>query len=164
MILFYFHKTYHKWLMYMQLHWQRIIVATRGATARASSYISRLSVTTRAFMIRMSLAGLSWGVVGVLPMRWTIFIPLWTLPNIVCFPSNQGVGANVMKNCEPFELGPELAIHNTPAPVCFKSLVSSSSNLPPNILSPPLPVPVGSPPCTICISVGGVEVSKQHNK
>lgn len=38
------------------------------------------------------------------------------LPNIVCFLSSHWVGANVMKNCEPFVLGPELAIDTIPAP------------------------------------------------
>ncbi len=31
--------------------------------------------------------------------------------------------------CDPFVLGPELAIDRIPAPVCFKSFVISSSNL-----------------------------------
>ena len=42
-----------------------------------------------------------------------------------------GVGAVVTKNCEPFVLGPALAMLSTPAPVCFSSRVISSSNLPP---------------------------------
>jgi hypothetical protein len=41
---------------------------------------------------------------------------------------------------------PLFAILKMPAPVCRNSGCSSSSNLPPYILSPPLPVPVGSPP------------------
>ena len=49
--------------------------------------------------------------------------------------------------CEPFEFGPELALERIPAPVCFNSGNISSWNFPPNIDSPPLPVPVGSPPC-----------------
>ena len=124
-----------------------LIIIVLGALP--TIYINRLSVTTLAFIMRISCEGLSWPVVGVLPIRWIIFIPLCTLPNIVCFPSSQGVGASVTKNWEPLELGPELAIQRTPAPVCFNALVNSSSNFPPNMLSPPLPVPVGSPPCTI---------------
>jgi hypothetical protein len=37
-------------------------------------------------------------------------------------------------------------VDKIPAPVCLSSLVISSSNLPPKLLSPPRPVPVGSPP------------------
>lgn len=46
----------------------------------------------------------------------------------------------------PLVFGPLLAMLRIPAPVCFKSFVISSSNLPPYMLSPPRPVPVGSPP------------------
>lgn len=38
-----------------------------------------------------------------------------TFPNTTCLPSNHGVFARVMKNCEPFVLGPLLAILNKPA-------------------------------------------------
>lgn len=44
-------------------------------------------------------------------------------------PSNQGVGASVMKNCDPFVLGPALAMLRMPAPVCFRSGWISSSNV-----------------------------------
>ena len=40
----------------------------------------------------------------------------------------------------------QVALATTPAPTCFSALVFSSRNLPPYIDSPPLPVPVGSPP------------------
>ena len=69
-----------------------------------------------------------------------------TRPKMVCFPSSHGVGASVMKNCDPLVFGPLLAMDKTPAPVCFSSRVISSSNLPPNADTPPRPVPVGSPP------------------
>jgi hypothetical protein len=36
-------------------------------------------------------------------------------PKIVCLPSNQGVGAKVMKNCDPFVSGPEFAMDTMPA-------------------------------------------------
>lgn len=49
--------------------------------------------------------------------------------NYDSIPSSQGVGARVMKNWLPFVLGPELAMESIPAPVCFNSLVISSSNL-----------------------------------
>lgn len=38
------------------------------------------------------------------------------LPNIACFPSSHWVGASVMKNWDPLESGPELAIEMIPAP------------------------------------------------
>jgi hypothetical protein len=41
-----------------------------------------------------------------------------------------GHGAKVMKNWLPLVFFPELAIDRMPAPVCFNSLVISSSNLP----------------------------------
>ncbi|TGO32625.1 hypothetical protein BHYA_0301g00090 [Botrytis hyacinthi] len=49
-------------------------------------------------------------------------MPLVTRPKIVCFPSNHGVGANVIKNCDPFVFGPELAIERIPAPLVFEFL------------------------------------------
>ncbi len=51
-----------------------------------------------------------------------------TWPKIECLLSSQGVGTCVMKNCEPFEFGPELAIERTPGPLCLRSLWNSSSN------------------------------------
>ena len=80
-----------------------------------------------------------------------IFIPLLTLPKIVCLPSNHGVGAKVIKNWDPaepkqvsvlsqtlccfchipFVFGPLLAMLKMPAPVCFKSERISSSNFSP---------------------------------
>jgi hypothetical protein len=43
-------------------------------------------------------------------------------------PSRCAHGANVMKNCDPFVLAPELAIDSTPAPVCLRSRWNSSAN------------------------------------
>ena len=73
-------------------------------------------------------------------------LPEYILPNIVCLLSKELAGARVIKNCDLFVFGPLLAILIIPAPECFNSGVISSSNTPPYILSPPLPVPVGSPP------------------
>lgn len=103
--------------------------------------------STLAFKIRTLSTGRSFLSVSTIPIRFTTCIPVYTLPNIACFPSNHCVGANVMKNCEPFVSGPELAIERIPAPVCFKSGWISSANSPPYIEVPPRPVPVGSPPC-----------------
>ncbi len=38
-----------------------------------------------------------------------------------------GVGATVMKNCEPFVFGPELAIDNKNGTSCFKRKFSSGN-------------------------------------
>jgi len=68
---------------------------------------------------------------------------------MVCLPSRCGHGASVIKNWEPFVFGPLFAIDKIPAPVCFSSRVTSSSNFRPQTDSPPRPVPVGSPPWTM---------------
>ncbi|TGO21525.1 hypothetical protein BPAE_0215g00170 [Botrytis paeoniae] len=71
--------------------------------------------------ILTSSTGLSSAPVFTSPILFTVPIPLVTRPKIVCFPSNHGVGANVIKNCDPFVFGPEFAIDNIPAPVCFNA-------------------------------------------
>lgn len=102
--------------------------------------------STRALIILTSSSGLSSAPVLTKPSFFTVLSPLFTRPKMVCFPSNHGVGASVMKNCDPLVLGPELAILRIPAPVCFRSERISSSNFSPHIEEPPRPVPVGSPP------------------
>lgn len=102
--------------------------------------------STRALTILTSSSGLSSAPVLTKPSFFTVLSPLFTRPKMVCFPSNHGVGASVMKNCDPLVLGPELAILRIPAPVCFRSERISSSNFSPHIEEPPRPVPVGSPP------------------
>ena len=47
-------------------------------------------------------------------------MPPTNLPNMLCFPSRVWHERNVMKNCDLFELGPELAMLNTPRPECVK--------------------------------------------
>ena len=56
------------------------------------------SSTTLAPRILTSSTGRSSFPVFTKPILFTTPSPLFTLPNIVCFPSNHGVGANVMKN------------------------------------------------------------------
>ena len=90
--------------------------------------------------------GRSSASVATSPILCITPIPEYTRPNIVCFPSSHGHGFSDTKNCDPFVFGPEFAIDTTPAPVCLRLRVISSSNLPPYTLSPPRPVPVGSPP------------------
>lgn len=88
-------------------------------------------------------------------------------PNTVYFMSRWGCLAYVMKNWEPFVLGPLFAIETTPLTLCwmkdqriitllmctsnfetytklmltFRCSLNSSSNLRPHILVPPLPEP-----------------------
>ena len=81
--------------------------------------------------------------------------------------SKDGCGAYVRNHWLPLEFGPELAIESTPLVLCFKSSLISSWyefgfkqyksgedliqtwNFPPHMLSPPFPVFVGSPVCTM---------------
>lgn len=50
-----------------------------------------------------------------------------------------------MKNCEPLVPGPALAMLRVYGRSCLSVAWNSSSNSPPQMLSPPMPVPVGSP-------------------
>lgn len=67
----------------------------------------------------------------------------------VCLSSSHGVATVVMKNWEPFVFGPALAELSVYGLSCLPKGENSSSNSPPQMLSPPLPVPVGSPPWII---------------
>jgi len=51
------------------------------------------------------------------------------------------VGVVVMKNCEPFVLGPALAMLSVYGRSCRSVGWNSSSNSPPQMLSPPVPIP-----------------------
>jgi hypothetical protein len=62
-----------------------------------------------------------------------------TWPNTTCFPSNHAVVDVHKKNCEPFVLGPALAIDNTPLPWCLNTKFSSL-NLWPYIDFPPVAI------------------------
>lgn len=50
----------------------------------------------------------------------TTSIPLTTLPKTVCLLSSHGVATVVIKNCEPFVLGPAFAIDNVKGLSCRK--------------------------------------------
>mmetsp|Transcript_8545 Transcript_8545/g.25531 ORF Transcript_8545/g.25531 Transcript_8545/m.25531 type:complete len:395 (+) Transcript_8545:361-1545(+) len=73
-----------------------------------------------------------------------------TVPKMVCFPSNQGHASSVKKNCARFVLGEfSLAIASWPRWLKrIRAWISSLNGLP-QTLSPPSPVPVGSPPCAM---------------
>ena len=62
---------------------------------------------------------------------------------MLCLKFSQVVGATVMKNCEPFVLGPALAIASRYGRSKDSSGWNSSSKRKPG---PPVPVPSGSPP------------------
>lgn len=68
-----------------------------GAVAPAMSLMCTHSAVAR--NTRTSVVGLSCASVWMLPSRFTTLIPEHTRPKMVCLPSSQGVGANVMKNC-----------------------------------------------------------------
>ena len=89
----------------------------------------------------------------------SVSMPPTTRPKIVCLPSRWVHWRNVMKlqmsneaqqpttnNCDLFVFLPWLAIDSTPRVSCFSARTISSLNAPPNALSPPSPLPVGSPP------------------
>lgn len=63
------------------------------------------------------------------------------------------VGASVMKNWLPLVSGPLFAMLSTPAPVCLSAALISSAKRPPHMEAPPRPVPVGSPPCTMKLTM-----------
>lgn len=55
------------------------------------------------------------------------------------------VGTTVMKNWEPLVPAPAFAMLSVYGRSCLSVVWNSSSNSPPQMLSPPMPVPVGSP-------------------
>ena len=66
-----------------------------------------------------------------------------------CLPVRCGAASSVTKNCEPFVSGPLFAMTNSPALSTSHPGPSnlSSANVPPNMLSPPVPFRfVKSPP------------------
>ena len=56
--------------------------------------------------------------------------PSISSPTTTCRPSSQGVGRNVMKNWQPFESRPELAIANVPLLVNVRLRYSSGNDFP----------------------------------
>lgn len=76
----------------------------------------------------MSSAGRSWVLVSTIPMRDRTPMPWWTLPKMVCFPSNQLVCPSVRKNWLPFVFGPALAIAKIPAPLQDKQTERQKGN------------------------------------
>ena len=108
-------------------------------------YVSRARGQGRAFsspqsMIVTACDGVPLPVPTASTTR-TTSMPLVTAPKATCRPSFSGAVTQVMKNPEPFVLGPEFAIDNTPGRSCLSRNVSSA-NRPPKMLSA-LP-----PPCT----------------
>jgi len=79
--------------------------------------------------ITTGLRGCCLAFVANLPSSPTTSRPCTTSPKTTCFPSRFGSGFSVIKNCEPFRLGPLLAMLNSPLRLCIIKGVSSL-NLP----------------------------------
>mmetsp|Transcript_42680 Transcript_42680/g.71223 ORF Transcript_42680/g.71223 Transcript_42680/m.71223 type:complete len:210 (-) Transcript_42680:554-1183(-) len=75
--------------------------------------------------------------------------PPTSLPKTVCLLSKCFADLYMMKNWDPFVWGPELAILSTPRPSCVRLERSSSLKGCPQMDLPPVPSPLGSPPCTM---------------
>merc|ERR1711924_94695 len=58
---------------------------------------------------------------------FTTSVPSTTFPNTTCFPSKCGVLVTVRKNCEPFVLGPALAMESRYGSECGMTPFSNSS-------------------------------------
>ena len=58
----------------------------------------------------------------------TTSMPFTTLPKAEWTPSSQGASLSVMKNWQPFVLGPALAMETMPGPSCFVVGENSSAN------------------------------------
>merc|ERR1719295_602963 len=65
------------------------------------------------------------GLVPTLSIFLTTSIPLVTVPNTTCFPSNHAVFTVHRKNWDPFVFAPAFAIERIPGPVCFNLKFSS---------------------------------------
>jgi hypothetical protein len=83
------------------------------------------AITPHSFMIT-DFFGLPYEVPQY-SIKFNVAIPSLTSPNTVCFPSNHGVGMVVIKNYDPFVLGPALAIESNPGLVCFTVKFSSGN-------------------------------------
>ena len=110
-------------------------------------------------MISISLIGRpDFSCVVTLLIFCTTSKPEVTCPKQVFFPSSHSVGTTVMNHWLPFvsknkeydygwnySLGPALAYDRRYGKLCFNDGWNSSSKSPPQIDSPPVPLPVGSP-------------------
>ena len=124
-------------------------------SAKAKSRASRslpVSFTPQASTrTRCAAAGASFKYVSTFSIARTTSMPLFTSPKTTCLLSRCGAGPQVMKNWLPFVFGPAFAMLRSPALVCLK-WKASSSNLPPYIDSPPVPLcslksPARGPSC-----------------
>lgn len=89
--------------------------------------------------------GLLFGPVGTFSIFLIMRSPSMTFPNTTCFPSRKSHLAQVMKNWQPFVLGPLLAMERSPGPSCFR-LKFSSANVGPQMLIVPVPSPFRKSP------------------
>src|SRR5437868_3618054 len=98
-------------------------------TVESTSVGGRHTFSIVTFFTTTSLFGLSWRLRGTFTTLSATSWPSTTSPKIVCFPVSHVVGASVMKNCEPFVLGPAFAIASFPglSNLWGEPLVSSSN-------------------------------------
>lgn len=96
--------------------------------------------------IELLTNGRSSSSVGTFSMVARVVRPPTTMPKTVCLKLRWLADLYRMKNCDPLLWGPLLAMLTTPRPEWTSFEFSSSLNGLPHIDSPPLPVPVGSPP------------------
>jgi len=88
--------------------------------------LSSAGGSTPQLAITTGRMGLSRSSVICLSIVRTTSAPSTTSPNTVCFPFRWSCLLQVMKNCDPFVLGPALAIDNNIARLCLTIKFSSS--------------------------------------
>ena len=79
--------------------------------------------------ILTGVVGLSSESRGTFDIASTMSCPVTTSPKMVCLPFSHGVGATVMKNCDPLVFGPELAMARIPGLSNPCAEPTSSANL-----------------------------------
>ncbi|KAA8492474.1 hypothetical protein FVE85_7981 [Porphyridium purpureum] len=100
----------------------RLVCTFTSYTMRRAIYKAPQSTI---FTSDFGLSRMSTGADSIFWISSKFFV---TLPNTQCFPSSQGHGTVVMKNCEPLVFGPAFAMDSSPGAV-WRILKFSSANL-----------------------------------
>lgn len=144
-------------------NYDEYLLAISGKRVRSEIFTMYIGLYTISMLrILMSSSGFSLYTL-VFSILWITSRPWIALPKIVCLLSSHGctmmlesyslkcdniekltVFSVVIKNWLPFVFGPALAILTVYGLSCF-SVLNSSSNSLPQMLSPPVPSPSGSP-------------------
>jgi len=108
----------------------------------------------RAVSVRQLTQKLRWGVATIIVsclqhknvlLLWKYRCMTWLLTDMTQINCIKSIirteGATIMKNCDPFVFGPALAMLTVYGRSCRSDGWNSSSNSPPQILSPPVPLP-----------------------